>query len=137
MTLLNVLVALCDCLQRILAYILSVTCLSKQKGSDMLICKQFLNGQLWIVLFNANKTLSMVISRKINPVQHPHLFTKDIIIAETTSHKHLCLTFSSTCTGTEHRNNISLKASIRLNLLRVLKFRVGKLYISFIRLLLE
>ena len=66
----------------------------------------------------------------------------DTIIAETTSHKHLGLTFSSTCTWNEHVNNISLKAWTRVNLLRVLKFRVSrksleKLYISFIRPLLE
>ena len=96
----------------------------------------------WLVLFNANKTLSMVISRKLNPVQHPPLFMNDTIIAETTSHKHLGLTFSSTCTWNEHVNNISLKASTRVNLLRALKFRVSrksleKLYISFIRPLLE
>ena len=96
----------------------------------------------WLVLFNANKTLSMVISRKLNPVQHPPLFMNDTIIAETTSHKHLGLTFSSTCTWNEHVNNISLKAWTRVNLLRALKFRVSrksleKLYISFIRPLLE
>ena len=66
----------------------------------------------------------------------------DTIIAETTSHKHLGLTFSSTCTWNEHVNNISLKAWTRVNLLRALKFRVSrksleKLYISFIRPLLE
>ena len=96
----------------------------------------------WLVLFNANKTLSMVISRKLNPVQHPPLFMNDTIIAETTIHKHLGLTFSSTCTWNEHVNNISLKAWTRVNLLRALKFRVSrksleKLYISFIRPLLE
>ena len=96
----------------------------------------------WLVLFNANKTLSMVISRKLNPVQHPPLLMNDTIIAETTSHKHLGLTFSSTCTWNEHVNNISLKAWTRVNLLRALKFRVSrksleKLYISFIRPLLE
>ena len=61
----------------------------------------------WLVLFNANKTLFVVISRKLNPVQNSPLFTNDTIIAETTSHKHLGLTFTSTCTWNEHVNNIS------------------------------
>ena len=89
----------------------------------------------WLVLFNANKTLSMVIPRKLNPVQHPPLFMNDTIIAETTSHKHLGLTFSSTCTWNEHVNNISLKAWTRVNLLS--RKSLEKLYISFIRPLLE
>ena len=73
----------------------------------------------WPFLFHANKTLSMVILRKLNSVQHPPLFMNDTIIAETTSHKHLDLTFSSTCTWNEHVNNIYLKAWIRLNLLNL------------------
>ena len=59
----------------------------------------------WLDLFNANKTISMVISRKLKPVKHPPLFMNDTIIAETTSHMHLGLTFSSACTWTEHMNN--------------------------------
>ena len=54
----------------------------------------------------------------------------------------LGLTFSSTCTWTEHVNNISLKAWTNLYLLRILKFRVSrksleKSCISFVRPLLE
>ena len=52
----------------------------------------------WPVTFNPSKTLSMYFSRKLNPVQHPSLFMDGTIIEETTSHKHLGLTFSSTCT---------------------------------------
>ena len=59
-----------------------------------------------------------------------------------TRHKHLGLTFSSTCTRTDHVNTISEKAWTRLNFLRALKFRVSrksleKIYISYIRPLLE
>ena len=43
----------------------------------------------------------------------------DTIIAETTSHKHLGLTFSSTCTWAEHVHNIYLNAWSRLNSLLV------------------
>ena len=64
------------------------------------------------------------------------------LIEETARHKHLGLTFSSTCTWTDHVNTISEKAWTRLNFLRALKFRVSrksleKTYISYIRPLLE
>ena len=63
-------------------------------------------------------------------------------LTEKQSHKHLGITFSKTCTWTEHINNISKKAWVRQNLLRSLKFRVSrkaleKMYISFILPLLE
>ena len=66
----------------------------------------------------------------------------DTIMVETTSHQHLGLTFSSTCTWNEHVNDTSLKACTRLKLLRALKFRVSRksleiLFISFIQPLLE
>ena len=37
-------------------------------NADLQTISYWVNG--WRVLFNANKTLSMVISRKLNPVQH-------------------------------------------------------------------
>ena len=37
----------------------------------------------WLVTFNASKTLSIIFSRKSNPVVHPSLFMHDTIINET------------------------------------------------------
>ena len=84
----------------------------------------------------------MTVSRKLNPVLHPPLFLNNTRIKETATHKHLGLTFSSTCNWNDHVRNISNKACIRLNLLRALKFRVSrksleKMYISFVRPLIE
>ena len=109
-------------------------------NADLQTISQWANA--WLVTFNASKTLSMIFSRKSNPVHHPSLFMNGTIIEETTRHKHLGLTFSSTCTWTDHVNTISEKAWIRLNFLRALKFRVSrksleKIYISYIRPLLE
>ena len=64
------------------------------------------------------------------------------ILTEKQSHKHLGITFSKTCTWTEHIDNTFKKAWVRLNLLRSLKSRVSrkaleKMYISFILPLLE
>ena len=49
-----------------------------------------------------------------------------VIIGETPSHKHLGFTFSKTCSWDEHIVNISEKAWTRVNLLKVLKFRVSR-----------
>ena len=51
----------------------------------------------WLVDLNAPKTLSMLISRIRNPGHHPPLYMNDTIILDTTSYKHLGLTFSNTC----------------------------------------
>lgn len=96
----------------------------------------------WLVKFNAEKTISVLISRKLTPVQHPPLYMDGSILVERDSHKHLGLTLSSSCSWTEHIDNISKKAWTRLNLLRSLKFRIGRqsleqMYISFILPLLE
>ncbi|MCG7879157.1 MAG: reverse transcriptase domain-containing protein, partial [Candidatus Thiodiazotropha endolucinida] len=96
----------------------------------------------WLVEFHAQKTMAMTISRKRNPPHHPPLFLNNTMIQETSSHKHLGLTFSDSCNWKIHVKNISEKACTRLNLLRALKFRVSrkaleKMYMSFIRPLLE
>ena len=41
----------------------------------------------WLVILNANKPLSLIFSRKPNPVQHPSLFMNGTIIDEITSKK--------------------------------------------------
>ena len=84
----------------------------------------------------------MIISRKANPPQHPPLFMDDVILTETDTHKHLGITFSASCTWSNHIQNITRKAMTRLNLMRTLKFKVSRtalerIYISFIRPLLE
>ena len=64
------------------------------------------------------------------------------ILTESSCHKHLGLTFSNTCDWKEHINSISKVAWTRLNLLRVLKFRIHgsplqRFYFAFISPLLE
>ena len=99
-------------------------------------------ADFWLVNFNAAKTLSMVISRKVNKPIHPPLFMNNTQINETQTHKHLGITFSSSCLWPDHIGTICEKAWIRLNLMRALKFRVSRnflerMYVSFIRPLLE
>ena len=75
----------------------------------------------WLIDFNTSKTLSMLMSRKRNPGHHPPLYMNDTMMLDTTSHKHLGLTFSNSCNWNEHINKIATTAWGRLNLLRILK----------------
>ena len=84
----------------------------------------------------------MTVSRKLAQINHPLLFMDNTVISESSAHKHLGLTFSNTCTWSEHIKLITDTAWSRLNLLRVLKFRIKRralqnLYFAFIRPLLE
>ena len=50
----------------------------------------------WLVELNAKKKMAMTISRKRNPVPQPPLLINNTLIQETSTHKHLGLTFSNT-----------------------------------------
>ena len=96
----------------------------------------------WLVDFNAAKTLSMLLTLKRFSPHHPPLYMNGTAITETSSHKHLGLTFSNNCSWNEHISNITATAWTRLNLLRALKFKIKrpaleKIYSSFIRPLIE
>ena len=96
----------------------------------------------WLVSFHAGKTFSMIISRKTEPAMHPPLNMTNTVISETQTHRHLGIALSSKCTWSDHVDNICTQTWTRLNLMRALKFRVSrksleKIYISFIRPLLE
>ena len=95
-------------------------------------------GDDWLVNFNATKNLSMILSLK----RDQPLYMNGVLVRNTSLHKHLGLTLANNCSWTEHINNITNTAWHRLNLLRVLKFKINrnaleKMYISFIRPLLE
>ena len=95
----------------------------------------------WLVDFNPTKTSTLLMSRRQHPVFHPSLELNNVALNGTTRHKHLGLTISNTCSWTEHINNIAEKAWSRLNLIRLLKFKINgkaleQIYIAFIRPLL-
>ena len=96
----------------------------------------------WLVDFNPTKTTSLLISRRQLPIAHPPLEMNNVILNETTSHRHLGLTFSNTCNWSDHIQRVTDTAWSRLNLMRALKFKVNrqaleKMYFAFIRPLLE
>ena len=80
--------------------------------------------------------MAMTLTRKLNP---PLFF---MMIQETSTHRHLGLTFSDSCNWRAHVNDISEKAWTRLNLFRAHRSRVSetaleKMYMGFVRPLLE
>ena len=96
----------------------------------------------WLVDFHPRKTVSFLVSKKANGIVHPPLIMNNTILSESSSHKHLGITFSNTCDWTEHISRISKSAWTRINLLRALKFRIHRntlerIYFAFIRPLLE
>ena len=67
-----------------------------------IVCSNILNKDLrtihswadkWLVNFNANKTESILFSRKLHKQHHPPLFLNNTKISEMQQHKHLGLTF--------------------------------------------
>ena len=99
-------------------------------------------GKTWQVDFNPSKNFSMLISRKNETVDHPSLYMDNVLVSNTSSHKHVGLTFSDSYNWAEHIENITAAAWTRLNLLRALKFKLKrktleKIYTAFIRPLLE
>ena len=91
----------------------------------------------WLVDFNASKTSTMTVSRKLNPPLHPSLFFNATRIQKTNCHKHLGTNLSKDCSWSEHIEYITKIAWQRLNMLRLLKFKLKrssfeKIYNSFV-----
>ena len=95
----------------------------------------------WDIKFNPQKTESMLFSRKREQTNPDILFAGDTV-SSVKIHKHLGLTFSSDGKWSHHIINIYNKAYKRINILRMLKYKVDRkslttIYTSFIRPILE
>ena len=96
----------------------------------------------WLVTINPTKTECMTFSAKRTKQQHPDLFYDGKKIHEVFHHIHLGVTLSSNLSWREHILNIYEKASKRLNVLKGIKYQVGRdtlraLYKSLVRSLME
>ena len=80
----------------------------------------------WLVDLNPTKTTSLLISRRQLPIGYPPLEMNNVILNETTSHRHLGLTFSNTCNWSDHIQRVTNTAWSRLHLMRALKFKVNR-----------
>lgn len=106
------------------------------------ISKIYKWSQDWLVKFNPQKTETMIVSRKINKPIHPSLEMNGHEIESVENHKHLGVYFSCDGKWIDHCNYIIDKSYKRINILRKLKsildrFSLEKLYLSFIRPILE
>ena len=90
----------------------------------------------WSVKFNPAKSESVIFSRNTTNHTSPLLLNQKQV-NEVTSHKHLGLVFSNDCSWHEHLDYIKAKAWSRTNIMRKLKFKLDRLYFSFIRPPLE
>ena len=98
----------------------------------------------WLVTFNPNKSVALLLSRKVNHPLHPPLFMENTPINEVEAHKHLGLFLSNDCSWHQRINYMYIKdkAWARINIMRRLKYKLDRkslesIYISFIRPLLE
>ena len=81
----------------------------------------------WLVDFNPNKTVSLLITNKQRSPFHPVLYMNDMMIEEVEHHKHLGITFTSDLTWDTHIDFIAKKASKKLHILRKLRFVLDRL----------
>ena len=93
---------------------------------------------MWLVSYNAEKTNSLLLTRKINKPYHPTLYMQNQPISEIETHKHLGIYFSNDCSWHRHINYIKEKAWFRINIMRKLKFKLDRksletIYLTFIR----
>ena len=96
----------------------------------------------WQVTMNPSKCRSLVFSLKRVKPTHPSLYLNNSCIEEVEKHTHLGLTLQSNMSWECHIQNIFEKASKRLNLLKLLKYKINRstlvcLYKSLIRPLME
>ena len=96
----------------------------------------------WAVLFNALKTDAMLISRKHQPISHPPLVFQGHQLTDVQQHKHLGIVIKSDLKWSAHINQIVLKATKQLNIMKALQYRLDRetletIYFSFIRPILE
>ena len=80
----------------------------------------------WLVTINPSKTKSIIFSVKRVKPSHPDLYFNNEMIDNVSNHKHLGVTICSDLSWRIHIFNVYEKASKKLNLLKGLKFKLGR-----------
>lgn len=96
----------------------------------------------WLVTFNANKTESLLVSKKSTKSVLPRLSMNNTTIQQVTTHKHLGVYINSELSWTTHVESVITQASRRLAVLRKHKFLLDRrtleqIYFSYILPVLE
>ena len=113
---------------------------SETLNSDLSDIEQWSNDCL--VTFNAQKTESMLISRKTKSPNHPAILFQGHVLDDVSKHKHLGVTLRSDLRWNDHISEIVTKSSKLINIMKTLQFSLDRqtletIYISFIRPILE
>ena len=85
----------------------------------------------WLVTFNADKTESILFSRKQKPTNFPDLYLNTTKIERFQKHKHLGIVLSHDCKWKERINYIIPKANFKLLTLSRLKHLLEQHYKTF------
>ena len=80
----------------------------------------------WLVTFNPAKTEVLTFSNKHSPENHPTVFLNNNPLNEVCSHTPLGLCFTSNLSWFKHINTIVKRSSQRVNILKHLKFLLGR-----------
>ena len=80
----------------------------------------------WLVTFNPNKSVALLLSRKVSHPLHPPLFMENTPINEIEANKHLGLFLSNDCSWHQQINYIKDKACARINTMRRLKYKLDR-----------
>ena len=96
----------------------------------------------WLVNFNPSKTVVMTFSTRRKPFTYPPLYLDNTQLQLTNVHSHLGMTLSTNLSWSRHINLAVLRASKRVNILKRLKFSMGRnslihIYQTMIRPILE
>ena len=85
----------------------------------------------WLVTMNANKTKIMIFSFKLMKPLHPTRTLANESIDTVDQHDHLRVTLTNKLSWRPHILKIHQKASKKLNLLKPMKFKLGKTPLKF------
>lgn len=96
----------------------------------------------WLMELNTDKSVVLLISRKLNPSEVPPVIIGENPLEVVTSHKHLGVIINSRLSWSDHIDSCLDLASKRLNMLEPLKYKLPRsalqtIYFSYVRSLLE
>ena len=96
----------------------------------------------WLVTFNASKTVIMTFTLKRKKLVYPAQYLNSLILTEVNSHTHLGLHLLSDLSWSNHIQNIVLRATKRVNIMKRLKLLLCRntlvhIYKTMVRPILE
>ena len=79
-----------------------------------------------LVTYNPNKSVALLLSRKVSQLLYPPFFIENTTINEVEANKHLGLYISNECSWHQYINYIKEKALTKINIMRRLKYKLDR-----------